>query len=145
VVAVGCGQVATQPPAARGQQAAEHRFVHVHDFPTNGVRIAPPTGRPGLSWQQGLQAGIRLMGAWDSRMPPQVKLADYRNSFRGPVQPVLAWVVVYPDAREAPFGGPDFAPAAARVRGRCPLYVVVDATSGQGRGAFQTCQPPYRG
>jgi hypothetical protein len=144
IAAVGCGQVATQTPAATGQ-APEHRFVHVHDFPDMGVQIAPPTGRPRLPWRQALQASLRQQGAWDARTPPQVKLANYRNGGAGPARPVLAWIVVYADAREPAFGGPDFAPAAARVRGRCPAYVVVDATSGQGWGAFQTCQPPYRG
>ena len=140
VVAVGCGQAATQ-------EAAEHRFSHVHDFPDMGVRITAPTGRPRLSWQQGLQASLRVFGPWDSQMPPQVKLADYRSRYNGegPVRPALAWVVVYPDAETPGFGGPDFAPAAARVRGRCPAYVVVDASSGRGWGAFQSCQPPYRG
>jgi hypothetical protein len=67
-----------------------------------GLRIAPPTGTPKLTWQQAL-------------------------------------LVV-------DFGGPDFNhdPHPARVR-RCPAYVVVDATSGRGWGAFQTCDPPYRG
>jgi hypothetical protein len=146
VVAGGCGQVATPSPAATTQPAAEHRFVHVHEFPGNGVRIAPPTGRPRLSWQQGLRASLRVSGRWDSRMPPQVKLADYRGGYNGegPARPALAWVVVYPDALTVPFG-PDIAPASARVRRRCPAYVVVDASSGQGWGAFQTCPPPYRG
>jgi hypothetical protein len=144
VAVVGCGQAATQTPAAITQEAAEHRFVHVHQFPGTGVRIAAPTGRPRLSWQQALRASLRVH-AWDSRRPPQVKLADYRNSNRGPVRPVLAWIVVYPDAKEVNFGGPDFVPAAARARGRCPAYVVVDASSGRGLADFQTCQPPYRG
>jgi hypothetical protein len=147
VVVVGCGQATTQPPAATTQQAAEHRFVHVHDFPDLGVRIAPPTGRPQLSWQQGLRASLLAFGPWDSQMPPQVKLADYASRYNGegPARPALAWVVVYPAAKPPGFGGPDFAPAAAGVRGRCPAYVVVDASSGRGWGAFQSCQPPYRG
>jgi hypothetical protein len=147
VVAVGCGQTSIQSPAATEQGQAEHRLIHVHDFPDMGKRIAPPTAQPRLSWQQALRAATRQHGGWDARTPPQVKLADYRNRYNGegPVRPVLAWIVVYPDAKEVSVGGPDFAPAAARVRGRCPAYVVVDATSGQGWGAFQTCQPPYRG
>lgn len=147
VVVAGCGQTSIQSPAATEQGQAEHRFVHVHEFPDRGKRIAPPTGRPRLSWQQALRASLRVHGAWESPTPPQVKLADYSSRYNGegPVRPALAWIVVYPDAKEVPFGGPDFAPAAARVRGRCPAYVVVDATSGQGWGAFQTCQPPYRG
>lgn len=147
VVVVGCGQASTQPPAATEQGGAEHRFIRVHEFPDMGVRIAPPTGRPRLRWQQALQAATRQHGGWDARTPPQVKLADYRGGYNGegPVRPVLAWIVVYPDAKEVPFGGPDLAPAAAWVRGRCPAYVVVDATNGRGWGAFQTCQPTYRG
>jgi hypothetical protein len=144
IVAVGCGQPSTQP-AATALGEAEHRFVHVHEFPGMGIRITPPTSGPRLSWRQALRAATRQHGAWDARTPPQVKLADYRNRGAGPDRPVLAWIVVYPDAKEVPFGGPDFVPPAARVRGRCPAYVVVDASSGQGWGAFQTCQPPYRG
>lgn len=145
VVAVGCGQAATQPPAATGQQGAEHRFVHIHEFPDMGVRIAPPTGRPRLGWQQGLRAS-RLVHAWESQTPTQVKLADYSGGYNGegPARPALAWIVVYPDAKVVEFGRPDFAPPPARVW-RCPAYVVVDANSGQGWGDFQTCQPPYRG
>jgi hypothetical protein len=144
-VAVGCGQTSSQPPAA-APGGAEHRFVHVHEFPDMGARIAPPTGRPRLSWQQALQVVTRRHDGWDARTPPQVKLADYSSrTGEGPLHPVPAWIVVYPDANEASIGGPDFAPAAARVRGHCPAYVVVDATSGRGWGAFQTCQPPYRG
>jgi hypothetical protein len=145
VVAVGCGQASTQSAAtARGQ--AEHRFVHVHEFPDIGKRIAPPTGRPRLSWRQALQAVTRRNDGWPARTPPQVKLADYANccNGEGPVRPTLAWVVVYPDAEEVVFG-PDFGPSAARKAGRCPAYVVVDATSGRGWGSFQTCDPPYRG
>ena len=146
VVAAGCGRPSTQPPAATEQAQAEHRFVHLHEFPDMGVRIAPPTGRPRLSWQQALRAATRQQGGWDARTPPQVKLADYSSRYNGegPVRPGPAWIVVYPDAKEV-LVGPDLAPAAARVPGRCPAYVVVDATSGQGWGAFQTCQPPYRG
>jgi hypothetical protein len=33
VVAVGCGQPSPQPPAAATQGPAEHRFVHIHEFP----------------------------------------------------------------------------------------------------------------
>jgi hypothetical protein len=146
VAAVGCGQAPTQPPVATEQAQAEHRLVHVHDFADMGKRIAPPTRQPRLSWQQALRAVTRRHEGWRSRTPPQVKLADYRNccNGEGPVRPVLAWIVVYPDAKEVLFG-PDLTPPAARVPGRCPAYVVVDATSGRGWGAFQTCQPPYRG
>jgi hypothetical protein len=88
----------------------------------------------------------RRNDGWPSRTPPQVKLADYSSccNGEGPVRPALAWVVVYPDAEVVEFGRPDFAPPPARVW-RCPAYVVVDAASGRGWGAFQTCDPPYRG
>ena len=146
VAAVGCGQALSTPPAATAPQKAEHRFVHVLEFSDMGKRIAPPTGRPRLSWQQALGAATRQHGGWDARTPPQVKLATYsnRDNGEGPVRPALAWIVVYPDAKEILFG-PDLAPAAGHVPGRCPAYVVVDANSGRGWGAFQTCQPPYRG
>jgi hypothetical protein len=88
----------------------------------------------------------RRNDGWAGRTPPQVKLADYSNccNGEGPVRPSLAWIVVYPDAEEVLFG-PDLAPPAARVAGRCPAYVVVDAVSGRGWGSFQACDLPYRG
>jgi hypothetical protein len=139
LLVAGCGGAGSR------EVAGGHRLVHVHEFPDMGARIAPPTGRPRLSWQQALQAVTRRHEGWPSRTPPQVKLADYSSrTGEGPTRPVLAWIVVYPDAEEVLFG-PDFGPAAARGAGRCPAYVVVDATSGRGRGAFQTCEPPYRG
>jgi hypothetical protein len=145
LLVVGSGPATSSGPATAAA-GAEHRFVHVHEFPGAGMRIAPPTGRPRLSWRQALRAVTRRHEDWPSRTPPQVKLADYSNccNGEGPVRPTLAWIVVYPDAQEVLFG-PDFAPPAARVAGRCPAYVVVDATSGRGWGAFQTCDPPYRG
>jgi hypothetical protein len=143
LLAVGGGQASSQPPAAA--PADEHRFVHVHEFPTIGKRIAPPTGRPRLSWQQALAAVTRRNVGWPAPTPPQVKLADYANccNGEGPVRPRLAWIVVYPDAEEVSFG-PDFRPDNEPV-GRCPAYVAVDAASGRGWGSFQTCDPPYRG
>ena len=150
VVAVGCGQPSTKS-AATAQGQAEHRFVHVHEFPDIGVRIAPPTDRPRLSWQQALQSVTCRNDGWPARSAPQVKLADYgsRYSGEGPVRPKLAWIVVYPDAEGVSVGGPEFGPdfaqPAPRKTQRCPAYVVVDAASGRGWGAFQTCQPPYRG
>jgi hypothetical protein len=148
VLVVGCGQAASQAPPA----AAEHRFVHVHEFPDLGIRIAPPTAQPKLSWQQALQAVNRRNDGWPARTPPQVKLADYshRDNGEGPVRPTLTWIVVYPDAEDISMGGgpesgPDFAPPAPREVGHCPAYVVVDATSGRRWGAFQTCDPKYRG
>jgi hypothetical protein len=141
VLVAGCGQASQTPPAA-----AEHRFVHVHEFPDLGIRISPPTAQPKLSWQQALQAVNRRNDGWPARTPPQVKLADYshRDNGEGPVQPTLTWIVVYPDAEVVELGRPDFAPPPARVW-RCPAYVVVDATSGRRWGAFQTCAPKYRG
>jgi hypothetical protein len=144
LVAAGCGQLSPREAPSAG--AAEHVFVHVHEFPEIGVRIALPTGTPELSWQQALQAVTRRNDGWESRTPPQVKLADFSHccNGEGPVRPTLAWIVVYPDAEVVEFGRPDFAPPPARVS-RCPAYVAVDATSGRGWGAFQTCDPPYRG
>jgi hypothetical protein len=147
LLVVGCGQASPQAPPP----ASEHRFVHVHEFPDMGIRIAPPTAQPKLSWQQALRAVTRRHDAWPTRTPPQVKLADYshRDNGEAPVRPALVWMVVYPDAEVIPIGGPDFGPnsaaPAARVQHRCPAYVMVDATSGRGWGAFQTCDPPYRG
>jgi hypothetical protein len=83
---------------------------------------------------------------------PEVELATLQG--RGaptlfPADPVLVWVVVVPDAEVVDFGGPDFnapgvKPPARRVA-RCPAYVVFDANTGRGFGAFQTCEPPFRG
>jgi hypothetical protein len=143
LLTAGCGQLSLrEAPAAA---AAEHVFVHVHEFPDMNLRITPPTGTPKLTWQQALQTVNRRNDGWPARTPPQVKLADSssRDNGEGPVRPALAWVVVYPDAEVVEFG-PDFAPPPARVW-RCPAYVVVDATSGRGWGSFQTCDPPYRG
>jgi hypothetical protein len=85
-----------------------------------------------------------VRGFFDARRLPEVKLADYSDRFQGPMRPVLAWVVVDPRA-EVVEHGPDFAARAAGGRDRCPLYVFVDAATGRGYGAIQTCQPPYRG
>ena len=147
LVVVGCGQTSAPPPAATAQGQGEHRFVHVHEFPDMGTRIAPPTGRPRLSWQEALAAVTRRNDGWPAHTPPQVKLADYSNccNGEGPVRPTLAWIVVYPDAEVVSVGGPDFGPDTPRPVGRCPAYVAVDATSGRGWGSFQTCDPPYRG
>ena len=137
--------VAGSGRAASREVASRHRFVHVHEFPDMGARIAPPTGRPRLSWQQALHAVIRRHEGWQSRTPPQVKLANYSSrTGEGPARLVLAWIVVYPDAEQVLFG-PDFTPPDSLGAGHCPAYVVVDATSGRGWGAFQTCEPPYLG
>ena len=53
LLVAGSGRVAS------GEVAGGHRLVHVHEFPDMGARMAPPTGRPGLSWQQALQAVTR--------------------------------------------------------------------------------------
>jgi hypothetical protein len=74
LLVIGCGQASPQLPAAD-----EHRFTHVHKFPDMGLRIAPPTGTPRLRWQQALQAATRRNDGWESRTPPQVKLADYSS------------------------------------------------------------------
>ena len=144
LVAVGCGQLS--PRGTPSAAPAEHVFLHVHEFPDMGLRITLPTGTPKLTWQQALQAVTDRNDGWESRTPPQVKLADFSHccNGEGPVRPTLAWIVVYPDAEVVEFGRPDFAPPPARVS-RCPAYVAVDATSGRGWGAFQTCDPPYRG
>jgi hypothetical protein len=143
---------ATQQPAATAQSqatgrlvAAEHRLVHVYEFPGSGIRLAPPTGQPRLPWQRALRAGS-LKGLFDPHRPPEVKLADYSDSLLGPRRPVLAWVVVDPYAQSVPTG-PAYPPGKARpVRpSRCPLYGFVDATTGRGYGAMFTCDPPYQG
>jgi hypothetical protein len=138
LVVVGSGRAASR------EVAGGHRFVHVHEFPSSGVRIAPPTGTPRLSWRRALEVGEEQYGDWDARTPPQVKLADYRDRLRGPARPVLAWVVAYPAAEAVEFG-PDFGQRPASRPGRCPVYVAVDAVSGRLLGALQTCEPPYRG
>jgi hypothetical protein len=156
LAAVACTPASGHPPAVR-DPAAGRRFTHAHDFPYFGIRLAPPTGgRPRLSWQQAYRAVVlgpspSMVG---SRQLPQVKLADYRDTNRDLTRPVQAWVVVYVDApvpRLSGFGGPDFGPIRPRPqprprpRDRCPLYVVVNATSGRSYNWFQSCRPPYRG
>ena len=80
----------------------------------------------------------------DLDRPPELKLAGYRNSMQGPRGPVLVWVAVDPHSEVVEFG-PDIRPARTGAPDRCPLYVVVDAASGRGYGAWQSCDPPYRG
>jgi hypothetical protein len=136
--ALAGGGGAQQPAATARRQAtgrlvaAEHRLVHVYEFPGSGVRLAPPTGQPRLPWQRAVRAGS-LKGLFDPRRPPEVKLADYSNSLLGPRQPVLVWVVVDPDAESLP-AGPPYLPGHARPvqPSRCPLYGIVDATTGRG-------------
>ena len=119
-------------------------LVHVHEFPSSGYRLAPPTGRPALSWEQAIRTGT-VRGYFRSGQPPEVRLADFSRRFHDPVRRALVWVAVDPEHPELRIGGPDFGPGYAGDPGRCPLYVVVDATSGRGYGAWQTCDPPYRG
>jgi hypothetical protein len=76
----------TSPPPAAGA----HRFTHVHELPPLGIRIAPPTGSPRLTWQQAVVAGEDLHGDWGSGTSPEGQLADDRDRLRGPVRPVLA-------------------------------------------------------
>jgi hypothetical protein len=130
------------PPVAAGTSVPGQALVHVHEFPGSGHRLAPPTWRPVLSWEQAIRTGT-VRGYFPSGPPPEVRLADYSSRFHDLVRRALVWVAVDPD--HASFeSGPDLKPAA-RDPGRCPLYVVVDATSGRGYGAWQTCDPPYRG
>jgi hypothetical protein len=137
-----------QHPAVRDPPVGRH-LTHVHAFPNMGIRLAPPTGgRPRLSWRQGYRAARGTRPPWfRSRRLPQVKLADYSDTNRGLVGPVRAWVVVYPDAPRVRLGGPDFRPIPPRPRPpeHCPVYVVVDATSGRSYHWFQSCRLPYRG
>jgi hypothetical protein len=142
-LAAGCARPATaERPVTAATPAPGRALVHVHEFPSLGHRLDPPTGRPALTWGQAIRTGT-VRGFFPSGPPPEVRLADFSSRFHDPVRRALVWVAVDPD--HASFeSGPDFKPAA-RHPGRCPLYVVVDATSGRGYGAWQTCDPPYRG
>lgn len=149
VLAVGCAGPARpattgERPVGFGPPGAGRALVHVHEFPASGWRLVPPTGRPKLSWRQAAQSRW-LHGFFDPDRPPEIKLADLSNTFRGPTRPVLVWVAVDPEHPVVEVGGPDFGPAETRDSGRCPMYVAVDAASGRGYGAWQTCDPPYRG
>ncbi len=82
LLVVGCGPAASEEPVGSAV-AGGHRWAHVQEFPDMGVRIAPPTGgTPRLTWQRALAASDDFYGAWDSRTPPQVKLAEFRNPAR---------------------------------------------------------------
>ena len=121
--------------AATGTQPLGQGLVHVHEFPGLGLRLAPPTGRPTLTWRQAARTStVRRFFDHD---PPQIQLADFTSSFHDPVS-------VDPD-RPVFESGPDFKPPATGDPRRCPLYVVVDATTSKGHHAWQTCDPPYRG
>jgi hypothetical protein len=129
--------------AGAGRGDAGRRLVHVHEFPDMGVRLGPPTGRPRLTWQQAARSRA-LRDFFEAGRPPELKLADYRNTLQGPAGPVLVWVAVDP-ASVVVDHGPDFRPARTGPPDRCPLYLPVDAGTGRGYGAWQTCDPPYRG
>jgi hypothetical protein len=137
-LAAGCAEPAT---AERQAAAPGQALVHVHEFPGSGHRLGPPTGRPALTREQAIRTST-VRGFFSAGPPPEVRLADYTSRFRDPVR-ALVWVAVDPE--HASFeSGPDLRPATDGA-GRCPLYVVVDAASGRGYGAWQTCDPPYRG
>jgi hypothetical protein len=55
LLVVGCGRAA--PPEAASPPAAEHRFVHVHEFPSSG-------GRPGPCWPGWWSTRGGGRGAW---------------------------------------------------------------------------------
>jgi hypothetical protein len=141
VLAAGCGG---PPGTGERQVGAEPRLVHVHEFPDTGHRLAPTTAHPVLTRQQAERTEA-VRGYFRPDPPPELKLAELSNRFRDPTGPVLAWVAVDPDHPLQRIGGPDFGPGYGDDTRRCPFYVVVDATSGQGYGAWQTCDPPYRG
>ena len=133
-----------------------HRLTHVHDFATFPMRLSPPTGTPQLTWRDAyrlsLDSGLFLFVYSRSTRMPLVELATLqgrRAPTLFPADPVLVWVVVAPDAEVVDFGGPDFnalgVKPPARATARCPAYAVFDANTGRGLGAFQTCEPPFRG
>jgi hypothetical protein len=151
-VALLCTGATSAVGGASSSAVDQHRLAHVHDFPTFLMRLSPPTGTPRLTWQDAYRLFLRDSPFADSgstRMP-RVELATLRpNPTEFPPDPVLAWVVVVPDAEVVEIGGPDFTAAGikppARRTWRCPAYTVFDAMSGRGFGAFQTCEPPFRG
>jgi hypothetical protein len=80
------------------------------------------------------------------RAPVQVTLADYRRA--GRVGPLLVWVVVYRNDQAVRVGPTPVELRAGRDRlggPGCPVYAVVDATSGRYLEEFSACRPPYRG
>jgi hypothetical protein len=165
-LAGGCAQppepaATTTPPAATGQVAGGHRLVHAYRFP-DGERLAPPTGQPRLGWQRAYLVSQRDFGTRkldglrialargifvNPRAPVQVTLADYRRQ-AGVAGSRLAWVVVYRNDQAVRFGPTPVELRAGRDRlsgPGCPVYAVVDATSGRYLEEFAACQPPYRG
>ncbi|HET9558198.1 MAG TPA: hypothetical protein VFS70_13740, partial [Actinomycetota bacterium] len=83
-LAAGCAGPATaERPVTAVPPAPGQALVHVHEFPGSGHRLAPPTGRPALSWEQAIRTGA-VRGFFPSGPPPEVRLA-------------LVWVAVDPD------------------------------------------------
>ncbi len=120
VVALLCTGVTSATAGASSPTVDHHRLTHVHDFATFPMRLSPPTGTPRLTWQDAY------------------RLYLHNGLF-----------VHIPDAEVVEFGGPDFnalgvKPPTRRIA-RCPAYVVFDANTGRSFGAFQTCDPPFRG
>jgi hypothetical protein len=151
-VALLCTGATRATGGASSSVVDHHRLAHVHDFPELLMRLSPPIGTPRLTWQDAYRLFLRdspFADGGSTRMP-RVELATLRpNPTQFPPDPVLAWVVVVPDAKVVDFGGPDFTAAGVRPpaprTGRCPAYTVFDATTGRGFGAFQTCEPAFRG
>ncbi len=150
-VALLCTGATRATGGASSSVVDHHQLAHVHDFPELLMRLSPPTGTPRLTWQDAYRLFLRDSPFADSgstRMP-RVELATlWPNPTEFPPDPVLAWVVVVPDAEVVEFGVSDFTfsvKPSARRTWRCPAYTVFDATTGRGFGAFQTCEPPFRG
>ncbi len=146
-VALLCLGATSATDSASSPAVDRHRLTHVHDFPSLLMRLSPPTGTPRLTWRDAYRLFLRsgLFTTSGSTRMPLVELATFKpNPTEFPPDPVLAWVVIVPDAEVVPWGGPDFKPPERRTW-RCPAYVVFDANTGQGFGAFQTCEPPFRG
>ncbi|HYS35433.1 MAG TPA: hypothetical protein VEO01_07320 [Pseudonocardiaceae bacterium] len=154
VVALLCTGVTSATAGASSPTVDHHRLTHVHDFATFPMRLSPPTGTPRLTWQDAYRLYLHnglFVHSRSTRMP-LVELATLQG--RGdptlfPADQVAVWVVVIPDAEVVEFGGPDFnalgvKPPTRRIA-RCPAYVVFDANTGRSFGAFQTCDPPFRG
>jgi hypothetical protein len=152
-VALLCTGATSATGGASSSAVDHHRLAHVHDFPAWLMRLSPPTGTPRLTWRDAYRLFLRdspFVHSGSTRMP-RVELATLlgNSTAEFPPGPVLVWVVVVPDAEVVEFGGPDFTvvggkPPARKVW-RCPGYTVFDAMSGRGFGAFQTCEPRFRG
>jgi hypothetical protein len=87
-------QASNQPPAATEQAQAEHRLVHVHDFPDMGKRIAPARSTPAPSVNG---AAVRAAPnrspasglAWESSCP--VLAMPSAEPYRTWTTPASAW------------------------------------------------------